>query len=109
MEAIQRAWEQYGQPLMDGLNEACRNIETTLGNLYYTVIEPIIQHLIQLLQQLWNEHLQQLWNDVTMMLGALGLAVLDLWNNVLSPLINWLISTFGPLFRGRIQCRSRSR
>ena len=98
MEAIQRAWEQYGQPLMDGLIEACRNIETTLGNLYYTVIEPIIQHLIQLLQQLWNEHLQQLWNDVTMMLGALGLAVLDLWNNVLSPLINWLISTFGPLF-----------
>ena len=98
MEAIQRAWEQYGQPLMDGLIEACRNIETTLGNLYYTVIEPIIHHLIQLLQQLWNEHLQQLWNDVTMMLGALGLAVLDLWNNVLSPLINWLISTFGPLF-----------
>ena len=83
---------------LDGLIEACRNIETTLGNLYYTVIEPIIQHLIQLLQQLWNEHLQQLWNDVTMMLGALGLAVLDLWNNVLSPLINWLISTFGPLF-----------
>lgn len=98
MEAIQRAWEQYGQPLMDGLIEACRNIETTLANLYYTVIEPIIQHLIRLLQQLWNEHLQQLWNDVTMMLGALGLAVLDLWNNVLSPLINWLISTFGPLF-----------
>lgn len=98
MEGIQAAWAQYGQPLMDGVLEALRNIEEIFSNLYYTVIEPILQHLIQLVQQLWNEHLQQLWNDVTSMLGALGVAVLDLWNNVLLPLINWLISNFGPLF-----------
>ncbi len=98
MAGIQAAWAQYGQPLMDGVLEALRNIEGIFSNLYYTVIEPILQHLIQLVQQLWAEHLQQLWNDVTAMLGALGVAVLDLWNNVLLPLINWLISTFGPLF-----------
>lgn len=98
MAGIQAAWAQYGQPLMDGVLEALRNIEGIFSNLYYTVIEPILQHLIQLVQQLWEEHLQQLWNDVTAMLGALGVAVLDLWNNVLLPLINWLISTFGPLF-----------
>lgn len=98
MAGIQAAWAQYGQPLMDGVLEALRNIEGIFSNLYYTVIEPILQHLIQLVQQLWDEHLQQLWNDVTAMLGALGVAVLDLWNNVLLPLINWLISTFGPLF-----------
>lgn len=98
MAGIQAAWAQYGQPLMDGVLEALRNIEDIFSNLYYTVIEPILQHLIQLVQQLWEEHLQQLWNDVTAMLGALGVAVLDLWNNVLLPLISWLISTFGPLF-----------
>lgn len=98
MAGIQAAWAQYGQPLMDGVLEALRNIEGIFSNLYYTVIEPILQHLIQLVQQLWEEYLQQLWNDVTAMLGALGVAVLDLWNNVLLPLINWLISTFGPLF-----------
>lgn len=98
MTGIQTAWAQYGQPLMDGVVAAIQNLETLYSNLYYTVIEPIVANLIQLLQRLWTQHLQQLWNDVVAMLGALGTAVLDLWNNILAPVINWLVSTFGPLF-----------
>lgn len=98
MTGIQAAWAQYGQPLMDGVVAAIQNLETIYSNLYYTVIEPIVANLIQLLQRLWTQHLQQLWNDVVAMLGAMGTAVLDLWNNILAPVINWLVSTFGPLF-----------
>lgn len=98
MTGIQAAWAQYGQPLMDGVVAAIQNLETIYSNLYYTVIEPIVANLIQLLQRLWTQHLQQLWNDVVAMLGALGRAVLDLWNNILAPVINWLVATFGPLF-----------
>ena len=83
---------------MDGVVAAFRNLETLFSNLYNTVIEPILSNLIQLLQTLWTQHLQQLWNDVVAMLGALGTAVLDLWNNILAPVVNWLISTFGPVF-----------
>lgn len=98
MTGIQAAWAEYGQPLMDGVITAFRSVETIFSTLYYTVVEPIISNLIQLLQQLWTQHLQQLWNDVVAMLGALGTAVLDLWNNILAPVINWLASTFGPVF-----------
>ena len=98
MTGIQAAWAQYGQPLMDGVIAAFQNIQALFSTLYYTVIEPILSKLIQLLQDLWTQHLQQLWNDVVAMLGALGTAVLDLWNNILAPVINWLVSTFGPLF-----------
>lgn len=98
MTGIQAAWAQYGQPLMDGVVAAIQNLETIYSNLYYTVIEPIVANLIQLLQRLWTQHLQQLWNDVVAMLGAMGTAVLDLWNNILAPVINWLVATFGPLF-----------
>lgn len=98
MTGIQAAWAQYGQPLMDGVIAAFQNIQALFSTLYYTVIEPILSKLIQLLQDLWTQHLQQLWNDVVAMLGALGRAVLDLWNNILAPVINWLVATFGPLF-----------
>ena len=98
MTGIQAAWAQYGQPLMDGVIAAFQNIQALFSTLYYTVIEPILSRLIQLLQDLWTQHLQQLWNDVVAMLGALGTAVLDLWNNILAPVITWLVSTFGPLF-----------
>lgn len=98
MAGIQAAWAEYGQPLMDGVSMAFHNLEAIFSNLYYTIIEPIIANLIQLLQQLWTQHLQQLWNDIVAMLGAMGTAVLDLWNNILAPVINWLVATFGPVF-----------
>ena len=98
MAGIQAAWAQYGQPLMDGVIAAFQNLQALFSTLYYTVIEPILSRLIQLLQDLWNQHLQQLWNDVVAMLGALGTAVLGLWNNILAPVINWLVATFGPVF-----------
>lgn len=98
MAGIQAAWAEYGQPLMDGVAMAFHNLEAIFSNLYYTIIEPIIANLIQLLQQLWTQHLQQLWNDIVAMLGALSTAVLDLWNNILAPVINWLVATFGPVF-----------
>lgn len=97
MAGIQNAWNTYGQPIMDGVVATFRNLESIFSTLYYTVVEPILSNLIDLLQKLWNEHLKQLWDDLLLLLGSVGNALLDYWNNVLLPLINWLISTFGPV------------
>lgn len=98
MEGIQTAWSQYGQPLVDGVITWFRGMESALSNLYYTIIEPIIANVIDLLKRLWDDHLKQLWDDVVAMILSMGQYLLDGWNNILWPLINWLISTFGPLF-----------
>lgn len=98
MAGIQNAWNTYGQPIMDGVVAAFRNLETIFSTLYYTVVEPILSNLIDLLQKLWNEHLKQLWDDLLLLFGSVGNAILDYWNNVLLPLINWLIASFGPVF-----------
>lgn len=98
MVGIQNAWNTYGQPIMDGVVAAFRNLETIFSTLYYTVVEPIISNLINLLSQLWQNHLQQLWNDLLLLFGSLQNTILTFWNNVLAPLINWLVSTFGPVF-----------
>ena len=98
MAGISDAWNQYGQPLMDGVLELIRSVETVLSNLYYTVVEPILSNLIALLQKLWDEHLKPLWDDVVALVLSIGNYILSGWNNVLLPLINWLISTFGPAF-----------
>lgn len=98
MAGIQNAWNTYGQPIMDGVVAAFRNLETIFSTLYYTVVEPILSNLIDLLQKLWNEHLKQLWDDLLLLFGSVGNAILTFWNSVLSPLINWLIASFGPVF-----------
>lgn len=98
MAGIQNAWNTYGQPIMDGVVAAFRNLETIFSTLYYTVVEPILSHLIDLLQKLWNEHLKQLWDDLLLLFGSVQNTILTFWNSVLSPLINWLIASFGPVF-----------
>ena len=62
------------------------------------MIEPIVSNLIALLSQLWQDHLQQLWNDLLLLFGSLQNTILTFWNNVLAPLINWLVASFGPVF-----------
>lgn len=98
MAGIQNAWNTYGQPLMDGVVAAFRNLESIFSTLYYTVVEPILSNLIDLLQKLWNEHLKQLWDDLLLLFGSVQNTILTIWNNVLAPLINWLVASFGPVF-----------
>lgn len=98
MVGIQNAWNTYGQPLMDGVVAAFRNLESIFSTLYYTVVEPILSNLIDLLQKLWNEHLKQLWDDLLLLFGSVQNTILTFWNNVLAPLINWLVASFGPVF-----------
>lgn len=98
MAGIQNAWNTYGQPIMDGIVAAFRNLEAIFSTLYYTVVEPILSNLIDLLQKLWNEHLKQLWDDLLLLFGSVQNTILTFWNSVLSPLINWLIASFGPVF-----------
>lgn len=98
MAGIQNTWNSYGQPIMDGIVAAFRNLETIFSTLYYTVVEPILSNLIDLLQKLWNEHLKQQWDDLLLLFGSVQNTILTFWNSVLSPLINWLIASFGPVF-----------
>lgn len=98
MAGIQNAWNTYGQPIMDGVAAAFRNLESIFSTLYYTVVEPILSNLIDLLQKLWNEHLKQLWDDLLLLFGSVRNTILTFWNNVLAPLINWLVASFGPVF-----------
>lgn len=98
MAGIQNAWNTYGQPIMDGVVAAFRNLESIFSTLYYTVVEPILSNLIDLLQKLWNEHLKQLWDDLLLLFGSVQNTILTFWNNVLAPLINWLVASFGPVF-----------
>lgn len=98
MAGIQNAWNTYGQPIMDGVVATFRNLESIFSTLYYTVVEPILSNLIDLLQKLWNEHLKQLWDDLLLLFGSVQNTILTFWNSVLSPLINWLIASFGPVF-----------
>ena len=98
MEGIQAAWADWGQPILAAFVQAAQNLAGVCSNIWYTVLQPILQQLLGMIQTLWTEHLQPLWNQLTRLFASVTNLVLSWWNNVLSPFLNWLTTVFGPLF-----------
>ncbi len=57
----------------------------------------MLVQLFDLLGALWTAHLQPLWNELTACLGAVTTLLLTLWNTVLAPFVQWLITALAPV------------
>lgn len=98
MAGIQAGWEVYGPPLLAGISQAVQSVCDLFIALWHSAVQPVLQDLIALLDQFWTLHLKPLWDDLVACFGAVGTAVLDLWNSILAPALTWAVETFGPLF-----------
>lgn len=96
MDGISRYWNEYGQPVLDGMTEGTQWLATLLGDLYYTVIEPVMEHGIQLLDTLWNQHLKPLWDNIMLFIGSVQLFLLSFWNDILAPFLDFVIVAAAP-------------
>ena len=97
MEGISTAWQSWGQPILTGMSLAVQNLMTLITSLWQTVVQPVLTQFIALAESLWTEHLQPLWARALNLLGAGQTMLLNFWNNLLMPLLNWMTQTFGPL------------
>lgn len=97
MGGISAAWEEYGQPLTDGLVEVFNNLRMVITMLWETVIKPFLEYVIAKAQELWDQSLKPLWDNLVGFFADLGVCALTFWNEILLPLVNWIIQTFGPV------------
>ena len=90
------AWEQYGQPIIDGFKKALDGLKAIMKNLYEQVIEPIIKNFTQRAEELWQNTLKPMFEKIAQAIGKMVQTLLAFWNNVLIPIINWLVTVLGP-------------
>ncbi len=81
-----------------------------IQRLWTEVIDPILASLVTSLTELWNTHLSPLFSDLIAVGGdainAIATVIKALWDNVIDPLANWLLSTFRPGVYAGVQFRS---
>ena len=94
---MEQAWAAYGQPILDGLAQGWQNVVGIFSALWSEVLQPVLVQLFDLLGALWTAHLQPLWNELTACLGAVTTLLLTLWNTVLAPFVQWLITALAPV------------
>lgn len=91
-------WQKSGDRLLSlfgGVRDSLKEIWT---NLYETILKPVWQHIVNAVDSLWDKHLKGLWESLVGFFSKLGEAIMTIWNNVLAPVINWIIDVFGPAF-----------
>lgn len=97
MEIISNLWDQYGQNILSKLSEALENIKSIFNELWTEVLEPIIIPFLDMLRDLWENHLKGMWEKVGDFIANLIEGALTIYNEFIAPLAHFLIGVLGPI------------
>lgn len=97
MTGIYNAWQTYGEPIYQGIILAIDNLVGILDALWTGTILPLAQGLLAQVSAVWQDCLVPLFGEFSMYMGSVTTLLLNLWNQVLAPLLEWVAATFGQL------------
>lgn len=92
-------YQTYAQPIFTGLQEAISNTILILNKLYEVFLKPIFENLISVLDELWQNHVRPFFNEFLDLIGVLITEGLNIYNEFLAPVAEWLITYFAPIIR----------
>lgn len=96
MDIIAQVWAEYGEPIFNGIREAITNVGNTLYLIWESILKPVWDTIKQALDELWPNHLKPLVLNIGEFVAELVELALNIYNNFISPIINWFIAKFGP-------------
>lgn len=101
-ETFSSWWKRGMAPVFDKLNKAALGIADTVMNIWNQWIYPVIQKVIAWAKDIWDDHLQPLVAKILSFAAKIGDFIATLWNNVLKPVVDWLVTTLKPIVMGVI-------
>ena len=91
-------WVSDGSSVFSNICDMFTNIGTTLMNVYNEWIKPAWDAIVDIFQSAWDDCLKPIFEKAVSYFGKLGDCISAIWNNFLSPIVNFLVKTFGPVF-----------
>lgn len=101
-QIIKDTWDEYGQPIFDGFNQTVQTVSNLIQQIWTTVIEPIWTNLINIVTELWENHLKPLVANIAGMVAEFIIMAQTIYNNVIAPIISWIIEWAGPIIANAI-------
>ena len=92
-------WYNGGAVVWGEICRAVTDIGTTVMNVYNEWIQPAIDTVIGIVSDLWEYTLRPIFEQVISVATKIGECVADLWSNVLSPVVNWLVEVLAPVVK----------
>ena len=92
-------WYNGGAVIFDEVCRAFTDIGTTLLNVYNQWIQPVIDCVIGIFKDCWEYTLKPIFEQTISVAGKIGECIAAIWNNFLSPVVNWLVATLAPVVK----------
>lgn len=106
---VQETWNNIVQlfqtsvmPVIENLKNLVMTVINTIIQLVqklWSYIEPTFNTMLTWLMDFWNNTLSDIVANVMSFINELINLVTMLWNNVISPIVNFLVDTLGPVFQ----------
>lgn len=100
---IGNLWTTVLKPVIEGALKIIQDLANKFRTLWVDYVGPVVEYIGNGIQTLWTNTFSPVIDKVIGLLGKLWEFIMALWNNVLSPIIDWLIASFGPMFKNVFQ------
>ena len=88
-------WDTCQATLTQGFSNFSESAGGSWWSLY-NIIQPIIDYFNEAIDNLWEKHLKPFWENLCAACKSIGEGITTIWNDVLLPVINWIINIFAP-------------
>ncbi len=92
--------EMYDEHLKPFFNSIAEGLSDTAGKFFdfwNENVQPILEEWAEGFDVLWQEHIQPMLDKFIGLLGKVGDFLLAVWENILKPLIDWIIENVLPV------------
>lgn len=89
-------YDQYLQPAFTNIKDGISNVLGAIFDNYNKYVAPLLQSWADDFNALYQEHLKPMFDKILEVVGKLVECISVIWENVLAPLISWLLSVAVP-------------
>lgn len=98
-ESIKTTWDERGASILQGFTDFKESLREIWTSIYEKIIKPIMDNLGKTFDNLWDNHLKGLWDNIVNFIGSVGEFLMALWNNVLAPVVNYVVDILAPYIK----------
>lgn len=91
-------WNSEGAAIFQNVCDMFLYIGTTLMNVYNDYIMPAWDFIVGVFQSAWDNCLKPIFEKLISFIGKVCNCIATLWNNFLSPIVNYIVDTLKPVF-----------
>ena len=96
LQSMSDFWAKWGAPIFSNFRTAIRKTGDTLQNIWGSILKPIWDNIMRVVDELWTDHLKPLVDNFLDFVGEFVNGAFEIYNKFISPVVNWLVNVFGP-------------